>query len=511
MRVVGWGASMQQRWGACSGGGARRVRLCGKHNAHSEVRAALTSMLTHGPPAQTRPPTRRRRSALLKMEEEWIQRTCEQIAAFKPDVVITGGCICCGALACLLCRRRAVALLCGEPHLAPPRSCSLPSPPATPPPALHCLRVSREGAVRPGGPLSDEGGHHRHPAPAQDGQQPHRAGLRRHHRQQTRCGAAAGAGLAGAGWLLRLAWGRAAAGALHGVVVGRRAGAHPAAIAALACWPGPPPTACRPPLPRPCSADEIRESDIGTGAGLFEVRKIGDEFYTFIVDCKVGGWVGWLAAGWAGRLALRATAGALLAAAPRPTHVGPAAPCPPRLHHPRAQDPKACSIVLRGASKDVLNEVERNLHDAMGVARNVCIGAPPLLLPLPLHCCAVLRWSRSLAGLLHGLAAGAGKQKQLLRLLHAHLPPALPTATLMHRPAAGAGRRRGGDGCVARPGGARGCGRGGGRGAGGAAGAEQGVAGACRRQAACKPWPPRLCLLASLRHPRRAWLSPHPL
>ena len=40
----------------------------------------------------------------------------------------------------------------------------------------------------------------------------------------------------------------------------------------------------------------------------------------------------------------------------------------------RPQDPKACSVVLRGASKDVLNEVERNLHDAMGVARNVCIG-----------------------------------------------------------------------------------------------------------------------------------------
>ena len=35
------------------------------------------------------------------------------------------------------------------------------------------------------------------------------------------------------------------------------------------------------------------------------------------------------------------------------------------------EDPKACSVVLRGASKDVLNEVERNLHDAMGVARNV--------------------------------------------------------------------------------------------------------------------------------------------
>ena len=34
--------------------------------------------------------------------------------------------------------------------------------------------------------------------------------------------------------------------------------------------------------------EEIRESDIGTGAGLFEVKKIGDEFFTFIVDCKVG-------------------------------------------------------------------------------------------------------------------------------------------------------------------------------------------------------------------------------
>ena len=67
-------------------------------------------------------------------------------------------------------------------------------------------------------------------------------------------------------------------------------------------------------------AEEIKESDIGTHAGLFEVKKIGDEYYTFVVDCK---------------------------------------------------EPKACSVLLRGASKDVLNEVERNLHDAMGVARNV--------------------------------------------------------------------------------------------------------------------------------------------
>ena len=42
-------------------------------------------------------------------------------------------------------------------------------------------------------------------------------------------------------------------------------------------------------------------------------------------------------------------------------------------------DAKACSVVLRGASRDVLNEVERNLQDAMGVARNVALG--PRLLP----------------------------------------------------------------------------------------------------------------------------------
>ena len=39
----------------------------------------------------------------------------------------------------------------------------------------------------------------------------------------------------------------------------------------------------------------------------------------------------------------------------------------------------ACSIILRGASKDVLNEIERNLHDAMGVARNVVLN--PKLCP----------------------------------------------------------------------------------------------------------------------------------
>eukprot|EP00850_Spirogloea_muscicola_P003869 SM000016S01857 [mRNA] locus=s16:256005:260745:- [translate_table: standard] len=74
--------------------------------------------------------------------------------------------------------------------------------------------------------------------------------------------------------------------------------------------------------------EELRESDVGTGAGVFEVQKIGDEYFSFIVGCK---------------------------------------------------DPKACTILLRGASKDVLNEVERNLQDAMGVARNVVVD--PKLVP----------------------------------------------------------------------------------------------------------------------------------
>lgn len=74
--------------------------------------------------------------------------------------------------------------------------------------------------------------------------------------------------------------------------------------------------------------DEIAESDIGTGAGIFEVKKIGDEYFTFIEGCE---------------------------------------------------DPKACTILLRGASKDILNEVERNLQDALNVARNLYMD--PFLVP----------------------------------------------------------------------------------------------------------------------------------
>lgn len=35
------------------------------------------------------------------------------------------------------------------------------------------------------------------------------------------------------------------------------------------------------------------------------------------------------------------------------------------------KNPSACSIILWGGSKDTLNEMERNLHDALGVTRNI--------------------------------------------------------------------------------------------------------------------------------------------
>jgi len=74
--------------------------------------------------------------------------------------------------------------------------------------------------------------------------------------------------------------------------------------------------------------EELQESDVGLNCGLFEIRKIGDEFFAYFVECK---------------------------------------------------EPKACSIILRGATKDVLNEMERNLTDAMCVGRNIY--ANPKLIP----------------------------------------------------------------------------------------------------------------------------------
>jgi len=68
--------------------------------------------------------------------------------------------------------------------------------------------------------------------------------------------------------------------------------------------------------------DQLKETDIGTKCGLFEIKKIGDEYYTFITDCA---------------------------------------------------DSKTSTIVLRGATKDLMNEVERNLQDAMSVTKNLLL------------------------------------------------------------------------------------------------------------------------------------------
>ena len=66
--------------------------------------------------------------------------------------------------------------------------------------------------------------------------------------------------------------------------------------------------------------DDLRQSDVGTQCGLFEIFKLADDYFTFLTKCK---------------------------------------------------NPKACTILLRGPSKDILNEIDRNLADAMCVARNV--------------------------------------------------------------------------------------------------------------------------------------------
>lgn len=67
---------------------------------------------------------------------------------------------------------------------------------------------------------------------------------------------------------------------------------------------------------------------MGTGCGLFHVEKIADEYFLFLEKCK---------------------------------------------------EPRACSVILRGASKDILNEIERDLQDALCVAKNAIIN--PFLVP----------------------------------------------------------------------------------------------------------------------------------
>ncbi|XP_011496267.1 PREDICTED: T-complex protein 1 subunit gamma [Ceratosolen solmsi marchali] len=87
-------------------------------------------------------------------------------------------------------------------------------------------------------------------------------------------------------------------------------------------------------IARACNAtivnrtEELQESHVGTGAGVFEIKKIGDDYFCYIAECI---------------------------------------------------NPKACTIILRGASKDILNESERNIQDALHVAKNLL--SEPKLVP----------------------------------------------------------------------------------------------------------------------------------
>merc|ERR1711988_942801 len=74
--------------------------------------------------------------------------------------------------------------------------------------------------------------------------------------------------------------------------------------------------------------EEIQESDIGLACNLYECKKCGDEWWSYFVEC---------------------------------------------------QDPEACTILVRGGTRDTQYEIARNLNDAMQVARNVVQN--PKLLP----------------------------------------------------------------------------------------------------------------------------------
>merc|ERR1712039_976882 len=74
--------------------------------------------------------------------------------------------------------------------------------------------------------------------------------------------------------------------------------------------------------------EELTAEMVGTRCGRFSISRIGEEYFTFMTQCE---------------------------------------------------KPQACSVILRGASRDVLNEMERNLQDAFNVARNIIL--EPRLLP----------------------------------------------------------------------------------------------------------------------------------
>jgi T-complex protein 1 subunit gamma len=81
-------------------------------------------------------------------------------------------------------------------------------------------------------------------------------------------------------------------------------------------------------LARACGAtivnrvEDLKESDVGLRAGSFRVEKIGDEYFAYVDECS---------------------------------------------------EATACTILLRGPSKDILNEIDRNLADALAVTRNIML------------------------------------------------------------------------------------------------------------------------------------------
>lgn len=81
-------------------------------------------------------------------------------------------------------------------------------------------------------------------------------------------------------------------------------------------------------LARACGAtivnrvEDLKESDVGLRAGRFHVEKIGDEYFAYVDECL---------------------------------------------------EASACTILLRGPSKDILNEIDRNLADALAVTRNIML------------------------------------------------------------------------------------------------------------------------------------------
>jgi len=74
--------------------------------------------------------------------------------------------------------------------------------------------------------------------------------------------------------------------------------------------------------------DLLTEKDVGTKCGEYAVKQVANETFSFFHKCR---------------------------------------------------EPKACSIILRGGSKDVLQEMDRNLQDAMCVTRNILLN--PKVLP----------------------------------------------------------------------------------------------------------------------------------